>query len=82
MSEDGTCVNEIRARIAMAKDAFTKRRELFVRKMSRGLKKRIIKTVVWSMLLYGAETWTLRKEDVRRLNAFEMWIWRRMEKVS
>ena len=50
----------------MAKDAFTKRRELFVRKMSRGLKKRIIITVVWSELLYGAETWTLRKEDVRR----------------
>ena len=32
--------------------------------------------------MYGAETWTFRKEDVRRLNAFEMWIWRRMEKVS
>ena len=56
----------------MAKDAFTKTRELFVRKMSRGLKKRITKTVVWSVLLYGAETWTLRKEDVRRLNAFEI----------
>ena len=61
MSEDGRCVNEIIARIAMAKDATTKRRELFVRKMSRGLKKRIIKTVVWSVLLYGAETWTLEK---------------------
>ena len=69
MSEDGRCVNEIRARIAMANDAFTKRRQLFVRKMSRRLKKRIIKTVVWSVLLYGAEIWTLRKEDVRRLNA-------------
>ena len=32
--------------------------------------------------MYRAETWTLRKEDVRRLNAFEMWTWRRMEKVS
>ena len=70
-------MNDIRARIAMAKDAFTKRR-----KMSRGLKKTIIKTVVWSVLLYGAETWTLRKEDVRSLNACEMWIWRRMQKVS
>ena len=55
-SEDGRCVNEIRARIAMTKDAFTKRRELFVRKMSRGLKKRIKKTVIWSVLLYGAES--------------------------
>ena len=31
------------------------------------LKERIIKTVIWSTLLYGAETWTLKKEDVRRL---------------
>ena len=32
--------------------------------------------------MYGAETWTMRKEDIRRLEAFEMWIWRRMEKIS
>ena len=31
---------------------------------------------------YGAETWTLRKEDIRRLNALEMWLWRRMAKVN
>ena len=46
------------------------------------MKNRIIKTVIWSVLLYGAETWSLRKEDVRRLEAFEMWIWRRIEKIS
>ena len=34
------------------------------------------------MTLYGSETWTLRKEDIKRLEAFEMWIWRRMEKIS
>ena len=38
--------------------------------------------MVWSVALYGAETWTLRKEDERRLEAFEMWVWRRMEKVK
>ena len=32
--------------------------------------------------MYGAETWTLRQEDRRRLDAFEMWLWRRMEKIS
>ena len=32
--------------------------------------------------IYGSETWTMRKEDIRRLDAFEMWIWRRMEKIS
>ena len=66
----------------MAKDAFSKRKELLTQKMSRSVKKKIVKTVVWSVALYGAETWTLRQEDVRRLDALEMWLWRRMEKIS
>ena len=34
------------------------------------------------MFLYGLETWSLKFEDIRRIAAFEMWIWRRMGKVS
>ena len=41
----------------------------------------MVKTLVWSVVLYGSETWTLRKEDIR-IEVFEMWIWRRMERVS
>ena len=36
-------------------------------------------SIVWSVALYGSETWTLQKEDIRRLEAFE--IWRLMMKV-
>jgi hypothetical protein len=36
----------------------------------------------WSIALYGAETWTLRAVDQKRLESFEMWCWRRMEKIS
>ncbi|KAJ4451822.1 hypothetical protein ANN_03296, partial [Periplaneta americana] len=39
-------------------------------------------TFVWSVALYGAETWTLRRSEEKRLEAFEMWIWRRMERVK
>src|SRR6218665_2314055 len=39
-------------------------------------------TLIWSVTLYCAETWTMRKEDITRLEAFEMWIWRRVEKIS
>ena len=46
------------------------------------LKKKIIKAVVWSGALYGLETWTMRENEIDRLQAFEMWIWRRMEKIS
>jgi len=45
-------------------------------------KKRIVKAFVWSIALYGSETWTLQKSDIRRIEAFEMWIWRRMLKIS
>ena len=41
-----------------------------------------MKCYVWSMALYGAETWTLRARDQKRLESFEMLCWRRMEKIS
>ena len=33
-------------------------------------------------MFYGSETWTMSKGDIKRLEAFEMWIWRRMERIS
>ena len=39
----------------------------------------MVKTLIWSVTLYCAETRTLRKKDITRLEAFEMWIWRRMK---
>ena len=50
--------------------------------MSQNLKKKVIKTIVWSTALYGAEAWTLKEQDRKRLEAFEMWCWRNMEKIS
>ena len=61
MITDGRCDVEIKTRIGMAKYAFNKRRELLTQRMDRKLKKKIIKAVVWSGVLYGSETWTMRK---------------------
>ena len=41
-----------------------------------------MKCYIWSIALYGAETWTLRAVDQKHLESFEMWFWRRMEKIS
>ena len=82
ITNDAKCHVEIKRRIAMGKDAFYKRKELMRGKLNKNLKKRMIKTMIWSVVLYGSETWTMRKEDIKRLEAFEMWIWRRMERVS
>src|SRR6218665_1579803 len=81
-SHQSKCHVEIRRRIAMGKDAFYKRKELLRGKLNKNLKKRIIKSMIWSVVLYGSETWTMRKEDIKRLEVFEMWIWHRMERIS
>ena len=41
-----------------------------------------MKCYIWSIALYGAETWTLRAVDQKHQESFEMWYWRRMEKIS
>ena len=41
-----------------------------------------VKCYIWSIALYGVETWTLRAVDEKHLGSFEMWCWRRMEKIS
>jgi len=43
------------------------------------LRKKLVKCYIWSIALYGAETWTLLAVDRKILESFEMWCWRRME---
>ena len=66
----------------MAKAAFNKKRTLFTSTLDLELRKKLVKCYVWSIALYGAETWTLRAVDQKHLESFEMWCWRRMEKIS
>ena len=73
---------EIKTRIGMAKEAFNRKRRILSGKLDRTLRKRLAKCFVWSVLLYGAEAWTMRKRERDRLEAFEMWVWRRMEKIK
>jgi hypothetical protein len=58
------------------------RRRLFISKLDLNLRKKLVKCYIWSIALYGAETWTLRKVDQKYLESFEMWCWRSMEKIS
>jgi ribosomal protein S10 len=82
LTEDWRCEKEVRARIGIAKEAFTRMKRILCGPLSLELRKRLAKCFVWSVLLYGAETWTLREYEKKKLEAFEMWIWRRMLKIS
>jgi len=84
LTNDGrcTCQTTSKSRIAMAKSAFNKKRALFTSTLDLKLRKKLVKCYIWSIALYGAETWTLRTVDQKHLKCFEMWCWRRMEKIS
>jgi hypothetical protein len=72
----------IRIGFAMAKAAFNKKRTLFTSTLDLELKKKLVKCYIWNLALCGAETWTLRAVDLKHLETFEMWCWRRMETIS
>ena len=75
-----TC--EIKSRIVNTLDAFNKKRALLTSTLDLKLRKKLVKWYIWSIGFYGAETWTLRAVDQKHLESFQMWCWRRMEKIS
>ena len=83
VSRDARCVDEIKQRIVIAKNAFNKVKHLVTnRSISISLRKRFIKSYVWSTMLYGCEAWTMNKAMVKKIEAAEMWFFRRMLKIS
>jgi hypothetical protein len=82
IKNDARCKRKIKSRIAMEKAAFNKKKTLFTSKLALNLRKKVVNCYIWSIAFYGAEMWTLRKVDQKYLESFEIWCWRRMEKIS
>jgi hypothetical protein len=66
----------------MAKAAFYKKRVIFTGTFDLELRKKLVKCYIWSIALYGAETWTLSSVDQKQLECCEMCCWRRLEEIS
>jgi hypothetical protein len=81
ITDEARCIRETKSRISMAKATFNKVKILFTSKLDLNLRKKLVNCHILSIALYGAEMWTLRKIDQKYLNNFEMWCWRRMEKI-
>ena len=83
VTKDGRSVEEIKTRIAIANNAFNKVKHIVTnRSISISLRRRFIKSYVWSAMLYGCEAWTINKDMEKRIEAAEMWFFRRMLKIS
>jgi hypothetical protein len=55
---------------------------LLTSKISLELRKKLVRSYIWSIALYGSETWTLKTLQRKNLESFEMWCWRRMENIK
>ena len=77
---DSTC--DIKSRIGQAKTATINMAEVWgSRDLNTRNKVRLAKALIWSVALYACETWTIRKQEEKMIEAFEMWLWRRVLKV-
>ena len=72
LTRDGYCTREIKMRIDIAKEAFNRKISLLTSKLNTELKKKLVRSYVWSVALYGSETWILRKLKQKYLESFEM----------
>ena len=83
LTTDARSTTEIKRRIGIAKTVFRRMKNLLTNsRLSVQTRVRAIKTYVWSTLLYGCKAWIVSGEMERRLEAMEMWCWRRMLRVG
>ncbi|CAI6343800.1 unnamed protein product [Macrosiphum euphorbiae] len=82
ITEDGRSKTNIICRIAQAKRAFQdKSHILTTNSVSLEIRKKFLKSYIWSVALFGSETWTINSTEKNRLEAFEMWCYRKMLKI-
>ena len=83
ITEDGKTENDVKIRIDIAKTRFQEMSNILTsRHISTNLRLRLAKCYVYSTLTYGCETRTLSKDSENRINAFEMWVFRRIERIK
>ena len=79
---DGDCSHEIKRRLFLGKKAMTNLDSILKsRDITWSTKVHLVKAVVFPIVMYGWESWTIKKAECRRTDAFELWCWRRLLRV-
>ena len=79
---DGDCSHEIERHLLLGRKGMISRDSILKgRDITLPTKVRLVKAVVFPVVMYGCESWTVKKAEHRRIDAFELWCWRRLLKV-
>ena len=82
ITADGDCSHEIKRRLLFGKKDMTNLNSILKsRDITLSTKVHLVKAMVFPVVMYGCESWTVKKAERRRTDAFELWCWRRLFRV-
>ena len=82
ITADGDCSHEIKRRLLLGRRVMTNLDSILKsRDITFPTKVHLIKAMVFPVVMYGCESWTVKKAECRRMDAFELWCWRRLLRV-
>ena len=82
ITADGDCSHEIKIHLLLGRKVMTNLDSILKsRDTTLPTKVRLVKVMVFPVVMYGCESWTIKKAELRRIDAFELWCWRRLLRV-
>ena len=82
ITADGDCSHEIKRRLLLGRKVMTNLDSIFKsRDITLATKVHLVKAMAFSVVMYGCESWTVKKAERQRIDAFELWCWRRLLRV-
>ena len=82
ITEDGDCSHKIKRHLVLGKKVMTNLDSILKsRDITLPTKVCLVKAMVYPMVMYGCESWTIKKAECRIIDAFELWCWRRLLRV-
>ena len=82
ITADGDCSHEIKRRLLLGRKVMTNLDRIFKsRDITWPIKVGLVKSMVFPVVMYGCESWTMKKAERRRIDAFELWCWRKLLRV-
>ena len=82
ITADGNCSHEIKRCLLLGRKVMTNLDSIFkIRDITLPTKVRLVKAMVFPVVTYGCESWTVKKAERQRIDAFELWCWRRLLRV-
>ena len=82
ITADGDCSHEIKTHLLLGKKVMTNLHSIFKsRDITLPTKVHLVRAMVFPVVIYGCESWTMKKAECRRIDAFELWCWRRLLRV-